>query len=87
MFGNPAGGSFTTVDPATVGDFRTAAGLYPGNIGEFVLRGTLTDTTGVTTTTAAPGPGGVGGTIPEVIVPDAKNKIDVTSVTGVHPPL
>jgi len=86
-FGNPAGGFFTTVDPATVADFRTAAGLPDTNTGQFVLSGTLTDTTGVTTGTAAPGPGGVGGTIPEVIVPDAASKIEVTSVSGANPPL
>jgi hypothetical protein len=85
-FGNPAGGSFTTTDPSLVGDFRIDAGLYPGNSGQFVLQGTLTDATGVTTTTAAPGPGGVGGTIPEVIVPDAVNKIKVTDVSGANPP-
>jgi RHS repeat-associated protein len=86
-FGNPAGGSFTTMDPGLVGgDYRVAAGLYPGNTGQFVLEGTLTDTTGVTAATAAPGPGGVGGTIPEVIVPDAANKINVTRVSGVNPP-
>ena len=87
-FGNPAGGFFTTMDPSTaVPDFRTAAGLFPGNTGQFVLSGTLTDTTGVTSGTAAAGPGGVGGTIPEVIVPNAASKINVTSVSGANPPL
>jgi hypothetical protein len=86
-FGNPAGGFFTTVDPATVADFRTAAGLPDGNTGQFVLSGTLTDTTGATTGTAAPGPGGVGGTLPEVIVPDAASKITVTKVSGANPPI
>ena len=85
-FGNLAGGSFTTADPSLVDDFRVAAGLFPGNTGRFVLEGTLTDTSGVTLTTAAPGPGGVGGTIPEVIVPDAAGKVVPGSVSGVNPP-
>ncbi len=85
-FGNPAGAFFTTVDRSAVADFRAAAGLFPGNTGQFVLEGTLTDGTGVTAGTAAPGPGGVGGTIPEVIVPDAASKINVTRVSGANPP-
>jgi hypothetical protein len=42
--------------------------------------------TGVTAGTAAPGPGGVGGTIPEVIVPNAANQVTPTNVSGANPP-
>ena len=86
-FGNPNGAFFTTMDPSTaVPDFRTAAGLFPGNSGQFVMTGTLNDMTGVTSGTAAAGPGGVGGTIPEVIVPNAAQQVTPTSVSGANPP-
>ena len=84
-FGNPAGGSFTTVSPGMVSDFRTAAGLYPGNTGQFVLEGTVTDTMGVTVRGSLPGPGGVGGGLPEAVIPDASNKIKVIRVSGANP--
>ena len=86
-FGNPAGGSYTTVDPATVENFREAAGLFPGNAGRFVLEGELISTEGVTVRAALPGPGGVGGGLPEVVIPNASQQVLVTRVSGVNPEL
>jgi len=77
---------WTTIDPSTVEDYRTAAGLYPGNSGGFVAEGTLNNTEGVLVRMAAPGPGGVGGTIPEVYVPNPFEQIAIRNVGGVNPP-
>jgi hypothetical protein len=84
-FGNPAPGSWTTVDPATVENFREAAGLFPGNTGRFVVEGELTSTEGVTVRASLPGPGGVGGGLPEVVIPNASQVVNVTRVSGVNP--
>jgi hypothetical protein len=68
VFGGEARGlgqSWITVNPGTVSDFRSAAGLFPGNSGQFVIEGMLTDTTGVTLRSALPEPGGLSGGIPE----------------------
>jgi hypothetical protein len=89
VFGGEArglGNYYTTVDPGIVGDFRTTAGLFPGNSGSFVLEGILNDTEGVILRTAAPGPGGVGGGLPEVFVPNPATQITITRVSGVNPP-
>jgi hypothetical protein len=88
VFGNEAqglGNYYTTVDPGTLVDYRTTAGLFPGNSGSFVLQGTLSDTDGVIFTSAAPGPGGVGGGLPEVFVPNPATQINITGVRGVNP--
>lgn len=88
VFGDEAQGLgkyYTTVDPAVVEDYRTVAGLYPGNSGSFVLEGTLNDTEGVTFTQAAPGPGGVGGGLPEVYVPNPETQITIQRVSGANP--
>ena len=69
------GQSWTTVDPFSVEDYRGAAGLFPGNSGEYVVEGTLTDTTGVTLRLALPGPGGVGGGLPEVLIQNAADQV------------
>lgn len=64
VFGGEAQGLgryYTTVNPGSLSNFREAAGLFPGNTGQFVLEGTLNNTGGVVLRTAAPGPGGVGG--------------------------
>jgi hypothetical protein len=89
VFGNEAqglGGSYTTVNPGSVANFRTAAGLYPGNSGSFVLQGTLNNTEGVIYRSALPGPGGVGGGLPEVVVPNPATQININRVSGVNPP-
>ena len=80
MFGNEAqglGNYYTTVNPGTVADFRTTAGLFPTNSGSFVLEGTLNNTEGVIFRSAAPGPGGVGGGLPEVYVPNPSTQITI----------
>jgi RHS repeat-associated protein len=89
VFGNEASGLgnyYTPINPATVTDFRTAAGLYPGNSGSFVLEGTLNNTEGVVVRSAASGPGGVGGGLPEVFVPDPATQININRVSRVNPP-
>ncbi|MEK7281247.1 MAG: RHS repeat-associated core domain-containing protein, partial [Chloroflexota bacterium] len=84
-FGNPAGGSFTTVNPATVGKFREAAGLYPGNTGRFVMEAQLINTESVTVRQALPGPGGIGGGLTEVVIPNAENQVQLLRVSGANP--
>jgi hypothetical protein len=89
VFGDDAkglGNYYTTVDPSTVANFRDAAGLFPGNTGRFVLEGTLNDTEGVIVRTAAPGPGGAGGGLPEVYVPNPQTQINIRNVSGINPP-
>lgn len=69
VFGGEARGlgrSFTTVNPGEVANFRQSAGLFPGNTGQFVLEGRLTNTQGVLFREALPGPNGVGGGLPEL---------------------
>jgi hypothetical protein len=81
----PFGRSFTTVNPATVSNYRPAAGLPNQNSGRFVLGGILNDTRGVTFRPALSGPGGPGG-LPELLIPNAATKVTVTRVSGVNPP-
>jgi hypothetical protein len=89
VFGGEAKGVgqyWTTVNPGSVTNYRSTAGLFPGNTGQFVIQGTITDTSGVTFQLAAPGPGGVGGGLPEVFVPNPGSQISITNVSGVNPP-
>jgi len=83
----PNGNYWTTTDPSTVSDFRSAAGLPEANSGRFVSEGILTDTNGVTFTPggAASGAGGPGG-LPEVVIPDPANQVQLTNVSGANPP-
>ena len=88
VFGNEAKGLgqyYTTVNPGSVANFREAAGLFPGNSGQFVLQGTLKDTAGVIFRGAAPGPGGVGGGLSEVFVPNPQTQINILRVSGANP--
>src|SRR5262249_8800436 len=58
VFGNKAqglGNYYTTINPGTVADYRTAAGLFPSNSGRFVLEGTLKQTDGAIFGRAAAG--------------------------------
>jgi RHS repeat-associated protein len=90
VFGGEARGlgqSWTTVDPGTVTNFREAAGLYPTNTGQFVVQGKLMSTEGVLLKRADPGPGGIGGGISEVVVPNAAGQVCILCVSGVNPPL
>ena len=89
VFGNRAplnGQSWTRVNPGTITDYRTAAGLFPGNSGTSLAEGTLINDEGVEFRVAAPGPGGVGGGLDEVVVPDAATQVKVTKVTELKPP-
>ena len=88
VFGNEAKGLgqyYTTVNPANVANYRQAAGLYPGNSGQFVLQGALKDTQGVIFSRAVPGPGGVGGGLPQAFVPSPQTQINVLRVSGANP--
>lgn len=89
MFGDEAQGLgryYTTANPGSLSNFREAAGLFPGNTGRFVLEGTLNNTEGVIFRAAAPGPGGVGGGLPEVFVPNPAKQINIIGVSGSNPP-
>ena len=88
VFGGEARGLghyYTTVNPGSVPNFRVAAGLYPGNTGQFVLEGTSRNTEGVIFGTAALGPGGMGGGLPEVFVLNPQTLIDIIRVSDVNP--
>jgi RHS repeat-associated protein len=82
----PFGQFWTTTNPLSVENFRIAAGIFPENTGEFFAEGTLTDTEGVTFSPAAPGPGGVGGGLPQVEIPDPVTQICLVCVYEVTPP-
>jgi RHS repeat-associated protein len=79
------GRSWTTVDPRTTPGFRQAAGLPNENGGRFISEGVLEDVSGVTLRQALPGPDGRGGTIPEVLIPEAEFKINLLRVEGINP--
>jgi len=88
VFGNEAKGLgqyYTTVNPATVANYRQAVGLFPKNSGQFVLEGRLKDMQGVIFSRAAPGPGGVGGGLPQVFVPSPQTQINILRVSGANP--
>ncbi|HEY6251223.1 MAG TPA: RHS repeat-associated core domain-containing protein [Candidatus Angelobacter sp.] len=82
----PFGHSWTTVNPGEVANYRVAAGLFDGNTGRFVVEGILNDAEGVTLRGSLPGPGGLGGGLPEIIVPDPATQITIIRVSGVNPP-
>jgi RHS repeat-associated protein len=89
VFGGDAQGlgrSWTTVDPAAVDNFRRASGIFPANTGQFVAEGRLANTSGVVVREALPGPGNIGGGLPEVVVPSAKSQICLVCVSGANPP-
>jgi RHS repeat-associated protein len=81
-----AGGrSWTTVNPASIGNFRNIGGLPSQNSGRFVSEGVVRDTTGITSRSALPLHGNRGG-LPELIFPDPATQIELTRVSGVNPP-
>lgn len=89
VFGGDAAGLgryWTTVNPGQIGNFRKAAGLFPGNTGRFVIQGQLTNTSGVLLQRAAPGPNGVGGGLSEVFIPNPGGQVCLVCVSGVNPP-
>ena len=57
-------------------------GCTPGNSGQFVLQGALKDTQGVIFSRAVPGPGGVGGGLPQAFVPSPQTQINVLRVSS-----
>lgn len=73
---------WTTVNPATVSNFRLAAGLYAGNTGEYVAAGTIVSMEGATITAggATAGPFGGGG-IAEVVFSNPAASVALRSVT------
>ena len=83
---NPLGQSWTDVDPGTVEDFRDVAGLPDVNTGRFVIEGTLNSVEGVTTRSALPLDGNVGG-LNEILIPNAAQQVTITRVSGVNPEL
>ena len=88
VFGGEARGlgrSWTTVNPGNVENYRKAAGLFPENSGQFVIEGRLTNTEGVLFRDALPGPNGVGGGLPEVVIPNPGSQVCVLGVCGVNP--
>lgn len=82
---NPMGQSWTPVNPADVPDFRGSAGLPDVNSGRFVVEGTITDPTGITTRGALPLDGNPGG-LTEYVIPNAPGQVQVTRVSGANPP-
>ena len=89
VFGGEARGlgkSWTTVNPGEVANFRRGAGLFPGNTGQFVIEGRLTNTEGVLLRDALRGPSGVGGGLPELVIPNPGSQVCLICVSGANPP-
>ncbi len=81
----PFGSSWTTVDPRTVPNFRSGAGLPDQNSGRFVSEGRLRDATGVTYGQAPPiNPNHTGG-LPELKIPHPQTQVDLDRVSGANP--
>lgn len=78
------GKSWTTVDPRTIQNYRESAGLPDQNSGRFLSEGILKDKSGVKLKVADPLHGNKGG-LPEVVVPNPKEQIDLRSVQGLNP--
>ena len=81
---NPLGESYTPIDPRTVKNFRSEAGLPDVNTGRFVLEGRIKDPSDIEVRPALPADGNPGG-LPEYVIPDAKNKIIIERVSGANP--
>lgn len=87
------GASWTPVNPATVSNFRSAAGLPSGgasgatNTGRFVIEGTLNDPAAVVLQRSALPLDGMKGGLPEYIIPKWMESGSITStrVSGVNP--
>ena len=80
----PLGESWTPVDPSTVKNFRSSAGLPDSNTGRFVVEGTIRDTSGITVRKALPLDGNPGG-LPEYVIPNANTKVIIDRVSGANP--
>jgi hypothetical protein len=82
----PWGRSWTTIDPATIADYRGEAGLPSENFGRFITEGILRDPTGVMSRPALALSGNPGG-LSELVVPNPELQIEVTGVYGINPPI
>jgi RHS repeat-associated protein len=80
------GNYWASVDPTTVSNYANAAGLPPGNTGQFIVQGVLNDMTGVEVS-EAPGIGTNLGGLRQVFVPRPACQITVICVGGLNPPL
>ena len=79
------GRSWTRIDPGAIADYRNKAGLPDQNTGRFVSEGYLKNTEGVTQRSTISLHGNVGG-LDEVIVPNPKEQIELTRVSGANRP-
>jgi hypothetical protein len=84
-YSQPGGHSWSPVSPAHYGDLRDRLGLPDVNGARFVIKGRLTDTTGVLVRHAVPLDGTRGGGL-EYLVPDPQGQIEIISVSGLNPP-
>jgi hypothetical protein len=76
----PYGRSWTPVDPATVTDVRSAAGLPDGNTATQTTMGTLTSTEGVVVRPALPLDGNPGG-LTEYLIPNRREQVHIHSIS------
>jgi hypothetical protein len=81
----PWGESWTTVNPNTVPNLRSAAGLPDVNTGRFVSEGVLQSTEGVTSRGALIIKPGQQGNLPELVIKNAEQQIKLRNVSGVNP--
>lgn len=85
----PGGASWTPVNPASVPNYRDAAGLPTGNTGRFVIEGTIQDPSKVIKVRPALPLDGNKGGLPEYIIPNGLNNggIKINKVGGANPEL
>ena len=93
VFGDKARGMgdwWTTANPATTPNFRSAAGLWPNNSGNWVAEGTVNNNTGITVGTAEPGPTTAPGQamVPQILFQPgtASSQVTVNAVYNVESP-
>jgi RHS repeat-associated protein len=77
----PNGSSWTPINPNGVANFRDAAGLPNANSATQMTSGTLVSTDGVTTQPASALDGNSGG-LPEFVIPDPVNQVQINSIQG-----
>lgn len=73
------------MNPNTVPNFRSAAGLPDVNAGRFVSEGVLQSTEGVTARGALVIKPGQQGNLPELVIKNAEQKIKLKRVSGANP--
>jgi hypothetical protein len=84
-YAKPDGHSWSPSSPARYKDPREGLGLPDANGGRYVVKGKITDPTGITVRHALPIEGTRGGGI-EYVVPDPNGQIEIISVGGQNPP-